>query len=313
MTIEQFGGKVLEYLKKVLESECQIEFREVTKNNGVCLHSIVITAKDCNVSPAIYIDEMFEAYQNGRTFKDIAYDILCAYYQYVREPNMNMEFFTQFAQAKNKLLYKLVNAKDNRELLPEVPYIEWNDLVLIFYYLFEDEQIGRATILIRNTHLKMWGINMDTLYETAQENMLRLCPEELTPIQQIVEELVDMRCNSQGEGAPMEFPEGFRIEMAQDVSMYVLSNRSRLFGASALLYAKSLKRLAEELNRNLVVLPSSVHEVLVVPDDGVTKKDFFANMVKEVNDTQVDREEILSYSIYYYDRASDQVSIMLPV
>lgn len=309
MTIEQFGDKLLKDLEKVLESECKIEFREVKKNNGVCLHGIVISANGCNVAPAIYIDEMFESHKNGKPFKDIVYDILCVYYRYVREPNMNMEFFTQFEQAKNKLLYKLINAKDNKELLAEVPYRQWNDLVLVFYYLFEDEQMGRATILIKNTHLKMWGIDKDVLYETAKKNMPRLCPEEITPIKQIVQELMELRQNNP-EGITVVFPEGFRAEMAQEVAMFVLSNRNRLFGASVLLYTEALKRLAKELNRNLVILPSSIHEVLVVPDDGVTKKDFFANMVREVNDTQVDREEILSYSIYYYDRMSEKISIM---
>lgn len=92
--------------------------------------------------------------------------------------------------------------------------------------------------------------------------------------------------------------------------MYVLSNRDRVFGASALLYSNSMKQLAGKLDKNLIILPSSVHEVILVPDDGMTEKEFYKEMVREVNDTQVDPEERLSYNIYYYDRVLGKVSLL---
>ena len=108
----------------------------------------------------------------------------------------------------------------------------------------------------------------------------------------------------------MNLPEDCDAAIEADSMIYVLSNRDRVFGAAALLYAGALKKLTKRLNKNLIILPSSVHEVLLVPDDGVTKKDFFKNMVKEVNDSQVDPEERLSYNVYYYDRFSEEISIL---
>ncbi len=92
--------------------------------------------------------------------------------------------------------------------------------------------------------------------------------------------------------------------------MYVLSNCDRVFGASALLYSASMKALAEKWNKNLIILPSSVHEVILLPDDGITEKEFYREMVKEVNDTQVEPEERLSYNVYYYDRILQKVTIL---
>ncbi|MCM1388532.1 MAG: DUF5688 family protein [Bacillus sp. (in: Bacteria)] len=307
MILEEFGKKVCSALRNVMGEDYQIEFREVVKNNDVCLHGIVISKKNSNIAPAVYIDELYEEYEKGRTFGDIIYDILRVYKSHAKEQNMNMDFFTQFEKAKDRILYKLIQRETNAKLLQDVPYIKWNDLALVFYYAFEDEKFGHATILIRNAHLTMWKTDTASVYRIAKMNMLRLRPEEMLPIKQLIQEFVD---KGQGSGSDVMLPEEFHEAMKQDVTMYVLSNRERMFGAATLLYSQSLKNLTRRLNKNLVILPSSVHEVLLVPDDGITEKEFYQGMVKEVNDTQVEPEERLSYNVYYYDRISERITIM---
>lgn len=310
MRLEQFGNKVCSALKEVMGTGYEIVFREVTKNNGVRLHGIIITGKDSNVSPAIYIDELYEEHEAGRAFGDIVYDILCVYKKNAKEINMDMEFFTQFPRAKSRILYKLIHRESNQTLLAEIPYIDWQDLAIVFYYAFEDERFGKATILIKNSHMAMWGVNVHTLFETAKTNMLRMRPEEMLPIGQLIQEFMEQKLYRSSAESITGLPEGIDTAMERSSTMYVLSNCDRVFGASALLYSQSMKRLAGELNRNLVILPSSVHEVILVPDDGMTEKTFYREMVKEVNDTQVDPEERLSYNVYYYDRVLGKVTIL---
>ena len=310
MRLEEFGNKVCSALKEVLGAGYEIVFREVTKNNGVRLHGIVITGKESNVSPAIYIDELYEEYEAGRAFGYIVYDILCVYKKNAREINMDMEFFTQFPRAKSRILYKLIHRESNQELLCEIPYVEWQDLAIVFYYAFEDECFGKATILIKNSHMAMWGIDVPALYETARTNMLRIRPEEMLPIGQLIREFMEQKHCHNGRENDIGLPEGIDTAMERSTMMYVLSNRDRVFGASALLYSNSMKQLAGKLDKNLIILPSSVHEVILVPDDGMTEKEFYKEMVREVNDTQVDPEERLSYNIYYYDRVLGKVSLL---
>ncbi len=310
MRLEQFGEKVCSALKELLGTGYEIVFREVTKNNGVRLHGVIITGKGSNVSPTIYIDELYEEYEAGRAFGDIDYDILCVYKKNAKEINMDMEFFTQYARAKSRILYKLIHRESNQELLKEIPYVAWQDLVIVFYYAFEDERFGKATILIKNSHMAMWGIDVPALYETAKTNMLRIKPEEMLPIGQLIQEFMERKlCHNERE-IDAKMPESIDTAMERSSMMYVLSNCDRVFGASALLYSGSMKALAGKLNKNLIILPSSVHEVILVPDDGMTEKEFYREMVKEVNDTQVDPEERLSYNIYYYDRVLEKVTIL---
>ncbi|MCM1261689.1 MAG: DUF5688 family protein [Butyrivibrio sp.] len=299
LKIEQFGKRICDAVKEALGAGYDAEYKEVSKNNGVCLHAVIIGKKGSNVSPAIYIDDLYEDYEEGRTFGDIVYDILCVYRRNAREIRMDMEFFTHFDKVKDRILYKLIHRESNRTLLADIPYIEWNDLALVFYYSFEDTRFGKATILIHNSHLNMWKTTCSELYKNAGANMLRLCPEEMLPINQMISEIVTKNTSKQ-----------IRPEDVPEVAMYVLSNRDRLYGASALLYSDSLKTLTGKLNKNLIILPSSVHEVLLVPDDGLTEKDFYKEMVRDVNDTQVDPEERLSYNVYYYDRFSHEISVM---
>ena len=219
MVLEEFGNKVCSALKNVMGEDYQIEFREVVKNNGVHLHGVMVTKKGSNISPAIYIDELYKDYEQGRAFGDIIYDILCVYKNHSKEQNMDMEFFTQFERAKSRILYKLIHRETNAKLLADVPYIKWNDLALVFYYAFEDEMLGRATILIRNSHLAMWGTDAMTLYREAKANMVRLRPEEMIPIKQLIQEFMGSRQNSGLKNDDGKLPEEFHEAMKQDVAI----------------------------------------------------------------------------------------------
>ncbi len=311
MLLEQFGKKLCSAVGKILGETHEVVFQEVTKNNGVDLHGILISKKGSNVSPAIYIDELYRDYEEGRPFGDIVYDILCAYKRCAKEIRMDMDFFMQFGQVKNRILYKLIHFDSNRKLLDEVPYIAWHDLAIVFYYVLEDERFGKASILIRNSHLATWKVELSALYESAKENMARMCPAELLPVRQVIEELAQEKnlYACEGGGIFSDFPD---MASVVDSMMYMLTNKERLFGAAAILYADSLKNLTKRLNKNLIILPSSIHEVLLVPENGMTPamRTFYRNMVREVNDTQVDPEERLSYNVYYYDRLTGEITVL---
>lgn len=300
---EQFKTKVCSALREAMGEEYEIAYKEITKNNGVVLRGIIIVREDSNVSPTIYLDELYEDYQAGRAFGDIIYDILCVYQRNAKEIQMDMNFFTQYDKVKKRVLYKLVHLESNRKLLEDIPYKKWNDLAIVFYYAMEEEYCGKATILIRNSHLVMWGIDIDTLNQDAEQNMHRLLPVELLPIKKIIQEFLAKNLQHIGEE---------KLGIPEDVSsmMYVLSNCERIFGAASILYSDAMKELTRKLNKNLIILPSSVHEVILVPDNGLTDKSFYRDMVKEVNDTQVEPEEILSYNVYYYDRMTDKIKIL---
>ncbi len=314
-TMTEFGNEICISVMETMGNDYEAVYKEVSKNNGVCLHSIMISSKGSNVAPTSYIDELYEDYIHGRAFGDIISDILNVYKNNAKEINMDMSFFTRYDGVKDRILYKLINWESNIKLLKEIPHVKWNDLAIVFYYSLADMRFGNATILIRNSHLTMWGIDSDTLYKDAKENMLRLQPEDIISIGQVIQDIVLHCNNSHVDVTAVGFLQGEEAmrkvgEQGQGPVMYVLSSKDKYFGAAVLLYSQSLKMLSEKLNRNLIILPSSVHEVLLVPDDPATGTAHYKDMVKDVNDTQLEPEEILSYNVYYYNRFSGQINII---
>lgn len=309
MLIEQFKEKLCMALQEVMGEQYSFKTKEIVRNNGICCHAILFIKKGSNVSPAIYLETFFEAYKEGKSMGDIVFDILCVYRKYAKEIRVDMNFFTSYDKVRQRIFYKLIHKDRNEALLMEVPYKTWQDLALVYYYAFEDAKIGKAAIMIRNSYLQMWNIDKDTLFGDAERNMRTLLPEYLIPMQKMLREIM---WGETPEADILRLPGELSLAMAKDadISMYILSNREKMYGAASLLYSESMRQLAGQLGRNLIILPSSVHEVLLVPDNGHMEKEFFLDMVKEVNDTHVDPEEILSYNVYYYDRQKENICIL---
>ncbi len=310
-TIGEFGRNACVSITEILGSEYDAVYKEVLKNNNVYLHSIMINKRGSNAAPAIYIDELYKAYKAGRAYGEVIYEILSIYKRSYREVTLDMDFFTRFASVKDRILYKLINMESNVKLLSEIPHVKWNDLAIVFYYMMDDCMgLGQASILIRNSHMSTWDINCTDLYEAAAVNMSKFKPEDVIPISRLIKEFAVERNNILLDATAIGITQGDPVVYnGRFPAMYVLSSKDKHFGAAVLLYSEKLKKLSGELNKNLIILPSSVHEVLLLPDDGLTEASFYKDMVREVNDTQLEPEEILSYNVYYYDRFKEKIAV----
>lgn len=289
MNFNIFVENVVAVLQEKMGADFEIKVTKVTKNNDIRLTGVIMMRQSDKISPTIYLEEPYSRYREGTTIEEIAERITALYEAQMRDMKLDMSFFNEFAYVKERIFHKLINYEQNRRLLQDVPHFKWCNLAVVFYYAMEEEQLGKASILIHRNHMEMWKQLPDTLYQTAQDNMKRYMPALLVPMQELVKELT-----------------GVCLE-EKDVGMYVLTNREKMFGASALLYSEEVEKLAKRLDSDLLILPSSVHEVLLLPDDGNMEYEFYRKMVEEVNTTQVEPEEILSYSLYRYSRKKAEI------
>ncbi len=300
----------------------EISLTHVSKNNGICLDGIIVTKKGQEISPAIYLNDQYYAYREGKKMKDIIKEIELTYYASRPEIKVDLEFFKSYREMKGRVLFKLIHYHKNKELLKEVPYMSFFDLAMVFYCDVSVQFGGNGTILIYNNHLKMWGIELEELYQDAMANMPREYPAEIQTMEEVMKEL--MVHNLQKKlGADVEVAELidglFEQETAIDKNlkqsderykMYVLSNSERLYGAGAMLYPHMLQSFADRLHTNVYLLPSSIHEVILIPDDGCQSKEELLTMVSEINDTQVDPEEVLAYAVYYFERKNGEITLL---
>ena len=289
MDFKLFTNEIVEMLQEKLGAECTVTVTEVLKNNNVSLTGIVVMKESDNVAPTIYLEEPYRRYQDGSTLQEIVDEIATLYEKQTHNVKVDMDFFRDFSMVKDRIYHKVINYDKNRKLLEDIPYFRWHDLAIIFYYAMEEAAFGRASIMLHNSHLDMWGRSAEEVYCVAKENMRQSMPELLMPMQKLLEDVAGIKA---GE---------------RDLPLYVLTNKSRMFGASAMLYSNKIGELATKLNSNLLILPSSVHEVLLLPDDQVQEYDFYKEMVRDVNTTQVDPEEILSFNLYRYEREKAEI------
>lgn len=293
MNYDDFIRYVKEKVQKQMGETVHVELRCVTKNNGVELDGLSITLEGERIAPMIYLDEFYEAYEGGLSVPDIVSTILKAYEKAKVSLPFDADFYMNYDNVKDKIACKLINYKKNRELLKKVPYMKYMDLVIVFYYMVENKEIGDGTILIYNSNLTMWKVTKEEVYETARKNTAALLPYEFQGMSQMLEAALG------DEYIPME----------NSVPMYILSNEKKYLGAATILYDSILANIAQCLNDDFFVLPSSVHEVIIVPASIRATKAELRSMVKEINETQVEPEEVLSDSVYYYERKSHKLSL----
>uniref|UniRef100_UPI0040576240 DUF5688 family protein n=1 Tax=Acetatifactor sp. TaxID=1872090 RepID=UPI0040576240 len=307
MELKRFSTKVKKAIGDRMGEGYHIEIQEVQKNNGVMLQGLLIHAKEQNVSPTIYLNSFWEAYERGIPFAVIIEKILSIYEEDTPKENVDMSFFKDFNQVKERVCYRLISAERNKELLAGVPHVEYLDLAICFFYAYQGEVLGNGSILIHNSHMEMWKTNTDTLYEWAQKNTPELFPEEWNSMENVIRDLMEEQ-----HGREMEefLSEEEQNEFFEQLPLQILSNECRVHGAACILYPGLLEQQALIEGRNLYIIPSSIHELIVLPDSGRENAERLQEMIVEVNATQVDPEEILSNNLYYFNRLTGQLKIV---
>lgn len=299
MTYDTFKEQILAGMKARIPL-ASVSIQSVVKNNNVQLDGLTIMEGGTNLSPTIYLNYFYETYQNGVEFSSILDTILHTYQSNKPRGKIDTSFFTDYANVRPHIAYKLIHYERNRHLLADLPHFRYLDLAIVFYCLVSSSPSGNATILIRKDHLRFWNISPTQLFDAAKENTPRLLSYDLRNMNDLMEELLAPAHSTLSD------PD-IKKEDAAICPMYVLTNQNKLNGASCILYEHLLEHFADRLCCDLYILPSSIHEVILIPATSDTSYQELSQMVQEVNDTQVSPEEILSDHVYYFSRSSGSI------
>lgn len=302
MEFTSFTTLVRDEVEKRTGDTYRVRLNDVRKNNGVVLRGLTVMQDDSNISPTIYLNNYYEDYTSGRvTLVNVVNDVMDTYNRNKVNQSVDMRCFLNYESVKHHIVYKLVNTEKNKTLLEDIPHVGFLDLSIVFQCLVAQEDIGTASILIHNVHMKLWDISVEELYRAAKENTQRLQKYE---IKSMADVLYEIRMAEDSE----EFDDDDCIpELSDSVPMYVLSNKSRVDGAACMLYPNLIRDFAEAIGSSLYIIPSSIHELLLLPAGHEEESREIKRMIREINDTQVSTEEILSYSLYFYDREEGKI------
>ena len=301
---ESFGKILREEIVNKIDGEVAVV--KVPKNNGVWLDALSVKIKTSNLSPLIYLAGYYKDYTEGRSIENIVDSIIsiCKKGAGVKEEIINK--FTDYEVMKDYLQVKLINKESNIELLKKVPHIDFLDLAIVCMINIPfSEENGEGTVLINKYHMDIWGVTEEEMFNVAKSNSEKKNPATIKAMNDIIK---DMYINDILE--EQEEDELCAMIDSVDSYIYVLTNPSKQLGAVTITYENVLRDFANEKNCNLYILPSSIHEVLLVPEEDNMDAAQFKEMVKSVNQTELEETEILSDNVYYYDRELNKISIM---
>lgn len=285
MSYKEFLTQIEKQVQSRMGKEARICIHSVTKNNSVILDGLSILEYGDNVSPAIYLNSFYQEYLSGETMEQIVNRILFYYHQGKKVHRVDTSFYTDIRKARKRMVCRVINREKNQKLLEEVPYRPFLNLAVVYYYLLEQKEIGSAAILIRKEHLNMWGMEEKEIHAIAMENTRKLLPCEFLSMEEMIYSML-------GEN-------DFSI-CNEEAPLYVLTNNEKSYGAVWMTDGAVLEMIAEQLDGDYYVLPSSIHECMVVPVRAGIERRILAEMVEEMNMTQVEPEEVLADNIYCY-------------
>lgn len=285
---KDFINSIIEELKHRYPENTSIQYSEVRKNNGVVLNALSILSENQTIAPVIYLDEIADEVDS---FNELIKKIMELNAQGIRQARPfgdSINKLTSWEEIKKLVLPKVVNYEMNLDFLSNVPHYQLEDLAVYFYIDLRDIT-DKATVTITQQLLMKLDVSFEVLRKQAISNAYTHAK-----LSNMADLLADM---------------GLQIDDDIEIPMWVVTMDNKLFGASAILLDDILSSLADMLDSNLYILPSSIYEIICISTNYSDDYKVLKSMVCAVNDEEVSENDFLSNNVYIFDRDCKTVSI----
>lgn len=286
MDFESFVNEVADCMPEyLLQYDIdKIHIEKISKNNGVQCTGMAICLKGESITPNVYLEYFYNLYKGGKNMEDVLCLIRDEFNQ--AYDNLKDKKYTELSKdnLRDCLFLKLVNYEKNKDLLKECPYVAFFDLAIVFRFLVSKDDDKIASALIKNKDMESWNMTVEELYEMGKENTLRLFKPSLNSLEDVLNNMFDGMIKK------------------DSYSLQVLTNESGVNGAIYMTYENLLREYADEIQRDLYILPSSIHEVLLMPYTDELSREELSGMVRDINEYVVDDMDYLSDEVYFFSR-----------
>lgn len=296
MVSDKFTKEIIDLLKGRL-GDAEVMVHDTVKNNSVSLTALAIRGQGSNLAPCIYLEDFYSGYLEGRrSLGEIADEITRIYHRNRAGSNFDLSAFMDYSNVRSLIHGRLVNTEKNAGLLGRMPHREFLDLSLVYCVVLPcPGSQGAGSVQVTDEHMELWKVSEQDLYEQAMENMAGPDKASIFPLEDILADILAVL----PEAIP-EFP----------CPMYVLTNQRRFNGAVQILNREALETAAGMLGQDFFILPSSIHETILVPaGETDAAPGELAAIVCEVNEKAVSEEEFLSGHVYHYCTADGRIRV----
>ncbi|MBQ6409162.1 MAG: hypothetical protein IJJ64_14160 [Butyrivibrio sp.] len=288
---EQFAQDVRE---KLYEQGTDVDITVNTVNKlNESYEAMTVKPEGSNIGVNLGIDKFYGAVEDGTPYENVVDKAVKVISDgFANQPQIDVASLSDYSQMKDKLVMEVVSAETNKEMLENVPHQNIEDMAVVYRFVLNSDDEGRASILATNQMIENMGVTPEQLHADALENAPRIKPAEIKGMGEVLAEMMGV------EQAEMM---GLYPVRPEDEQIFVASVPDKVHGAGVLAYQDFMDQAAERAGGDFYILPSSIHEILIVPDNGKMGLSDLENMVKEVNATQVAPADKLTDNVYHYD------------
>lgn len=298
MDYDTYKEFMIEILQQRFGEDAEVCLIEVNRINDTKMEALKLKRKGEHSSPIIYLKSLYEEYLQKRDpYNGVN---LCMDEFSGKKYEKDWEISLDWEYIRPRVEIRLIGRERNQEYLEDKLYEEMMDLAVVFTVVLKQDEEGEAAVTISESLMEACGADREALQRAAWENLMK---EDflIHSMTELIAELI--RIEPEKECG---------IEDLPDIGLYVLSNRQRIFGARAMFRKDILKAFAEELGGNLYIIPSSINELILTKDDGNVSAEKIKEIVQEINGNSytIKPEEVLSDSVYYFDRQTEEIQIV---
>ena len=285
---EQARLRVRQFLPESFR-DAEVCIERAVKNNDQQLTALTVSSPGSRVTPRIYLEGYYEMLKDGMDLESVLKTLAKVYLQCELPESIDLSMLQDFSRVKHLIVGRLVNRDLNAEFLSDKPFTEFEDLA-VYYAVRLDKSLS---IVITNEMLERFRTTREELHALAMRNL------EESEVRFM--RLDTMLAKLAGPGFP---------PLPEDApSMYVLTNEDMTYGAVILASARKLREIYEELGCRFMIIPSSVHELIVLPMDDEITTEYANEMVRSVNRECLEPAEVLSDHVYFYDEETGRVTV----
>ena len=290
MKFDEFKEKVKKEIQEYFQDQCEIRIEKIVNNDGVLKTAMYLKRADQNVSPVCWLNDEYSQFIKEGEDQSAWFSCIKRLKEAFLSVQEDMaqklaEKLPDYRKIQDQIVYRLIRKEDKEKFLENVPYLSFLDLAIVFYILETDGSGNSYYCLIRKDLMRAWKVSILELMERAEKNTPHLLP-----------------------------PRTFRFSdfglLDTSVPVKILTNESLIYGAATVLYKGVLEKLSEETGTDLILIPSSVHEVLILPDTNEIEAEELAETIKQVNDKELEPQEILSGHPYRFVRETGTLKMM---
>lgn len=306
MNFNEFKNYIQEHLGEYLSEDykdCEMRISTIKKSSGYEYEGLNISRAndaDGGIIPVLNLSEAFEKYAKGQPIEKICEGLADVRMNTPIPGSINRTTFTDFQSMKERIFPRLISAKGQEEYLSDKPFRKVADLAVVYAVRVQADEHGFAEAVIDDKLLEMWGVDEDTVHQAAIEDL-----EGEEPVFVNIE---DAMFGSLDAHEPPKFDlESINVDNCS-IPFFILTNQQKVKGATMALNSKYMDQIVEKFG-DIYVLPSSTHEVLIVPKTFVDDPDLLAQMVRQVNEDAVQPEDRLSDNVYEYNPETQSLEI----